>query len=64
MIRLGSRKGKQLPAPKAGGLYNCHGGFVEASPSRALRGGEGICVFKWDDSPELSRLDIGGGGIL
>jgi hypothetical protein len=50
VIQFGSRKHGQLPAPTAGGLYNCiyHVGFVEASPSRALRDGEGICVFKFD----------------
>jgi hypothetical protein len=32
-----------MPAPNAGGLYkcNCRGEFVEASPSRVLRDGEG-----------------------
>jgi hypothetical protein len=64
VIQFGSRKNEQLPAPKAGGLYNCRGGFVETSPSRSLRDGEGIYVIKWNDSPELSKLDIGGGGIL
>ncbi len=39
---------EQMPAPNAGGHYKCNddGGFVEASPSRAFREGEGTFLFK------------------
>jgi hypothetical protein len=47
VTQFGSVENEMLPAPKTGGLYNCANtdGFVEASPSRALRDGEGIFLF-------------------
>src|SRR5882672_2693112 len=50
MTQFGSGKDEKLPAPKAGGLYKTHNnnedGFVEASPSRVFRGGEGTLLPK------------------
>jgi len=51
---------EQMPALNAGGLYKCndHGGFVEASPSRAFREGEGTFVFKLNYQRRVQRIDI------
>ena len=54
---------KKLPAQKAGGLYkgnpqNVAMVFVEASPSRALRDGEGIFRFKIGPLPFSSGVEI------
>jgi hypothetical protein len=50
VTQFGSGKDEKLPAPKAGGLYKTHDtnedGFVEASPSRVFRGGEGTFLPK------------------
>jgi hypothetical protein len=54
---------KKLPAQKTGGLYKTNRrkgyGFVEASPSRALRDGEGTFVLNMNDCRYLaSRINV------
>jgi len=68
VIQFGSKKTNSCPpqmraASTIPTLTN-EGGFVEASPSRVLRDGEGTSVFKLAHSLEVRELDIGGGGIL
>jgi hypothetical protein len=49
VTQIGSGANEQLPAARAGGLYkiNCPGkdAFVEASPARVFRDGEGTLLF-------------------
>jgi len=49
VTRFGSGENEELPAPRAGGCYkiNFHqqGRFVEASPSRFFRDGEGTLLL-------------------
>jgi hypothetical protein len=47
LAEIGSSASRKLPAQKAGGLYKTERrGFVEDSPSRAFRDGEGILLVK------------------
>jgi hypothetical protein len=51
-----SGENKLLPAPRTGVLYNVKDGFVEASPSRVLRDGEGTSGLQ-QRSPIFTTID-------